>query len=107
MSPCSGCGKKATVHPSVKQVAYTNATKVDVLSMKDDNFVLALYTSNNIGNHRVVGAATRIDYGYHQGGQQMLVHKDDIAVSPHLFLPIVSSSIAREPIGKPFEIKME
>jgi len=107
MSPCSGCGKKATTHPSVKQVAYTNATKVDVLSMKDDNFVLVLYTSNNIGNHRVVGAATRIDYGYHQGGQQMLAHKDDIAVSPHLFKPIVSSSIAREPIEKPVEIKME
>lgn len=105
MSPCGGCGKKATVHPNIKQVAYTNAVKTDVLSMKDENFILVMYTSANIGNHRVVGAATRIDYGYHQGGQQMLVHKDDIAVSPHLFQPIIQSVVAREPIEKPTEIK--
>jgi len=105
MSPCGGCSKKATVHPSIKQVAYIQAVKADVLSMKDESFVMVLYTSANIGNHRVVGAATRIDYGYHQGGQQMLVHRDDIAVSPHLFKPIISSSIEREPVEKPTEIK--
>ena len=105
MSPCGGCGKKARVHPDIKQVAYTQAIKADVLSMKDENFIMVLYTSGNIGNHRVIGAATRIDYGYHQGGQQMLVHKDDVAVSPHLFSPIISSTIARDPVAKPVEIK--
>lgn len=102
MSPCSGCGgSKVTVHPNIKQVAYASAMKTDVLSMKDDEFILALYTSKNVGNHRVVGAATRIDYGYRQGGQQMLVHKDDAKVSPHLFQPIVANMPEREPVKKP------
>lgn len=106
MSPCRGCGSsRATVHPSIKQSAYVAAVKSDVLSMPDENFVMALYTSANIGNHRVVGAATRIDYGYHQGGQRMLVHKDDAKVSPHLFKPIISNAIQREPIDKPMELQ--
>lgn len=106
MSPCGGCGKsKVTVHPNIKQSSYVAAVKADALSMSDDSFFLALYTSKNIGNHRVIGAATKIDYGYRQGGQQMLVHKDDAAISPHLFTPIVVSHVEREPVENPVELK--
>lgn len=106
MSPCGGCGaSKATVHPSIKQSAYLSAVKADVLSMKDDSFVLALYTSKNIGNHRVVGAVTKIDYGYHQGGQQMLVHRDDLEVSPHLFKALVTDQAMSADVEKPQKLQ--
>lgn len=106
MSPCGGCGKsKAVVHPTVKQAAYNSAMQSGVLRMDDSNFILVLYTSKNVGNHPVVGAATRIQYGYHQGGQRMLVHKDDIAISPHLFKPIEEEQQAQPDIKAPLPLE--
>jgi glycosyltransferase involved in cell wall biosynthesis len=108
MSPCGGCGKsRAVVHPTVKQAAYDTAMSSGVLKMDDSNFVLVLYTSKNIGNHPVVGAATGIEYGYRYGGQRMLVHKDDIAVSPHLFKPIEAEQHAQKDIKAPSPLEQE
>lgn len=46
------------------------------------------YTSPNIGNHHVVGAATGMRYGYRGGGTTFFVHKSDIEAQPHLYRKI-------------------
>ncbi len=84
MTPCGGCGNKAQTHPTIRQ-SYSVSR---ILEMNDEDFVMVDYTSKNIGTHTVVGAASKIDYGYRQGGDRFLVHKSDIKVSPHLFKPI-------------------
>lgn len=73
--PCNCGGKKKSV------VLDRPAPQVDrSLDMADDNFVLVRYTHPNRGQHRVIGAATGRDYGYHAGGDMFLVHKRDIEV---------------------------
>lgn len=102
MSPCAGCGKKKTA-PVMSAPSNINKTPAlpagNVLAMQDDNFVRAVYTSANIGMHQVVGAVTKIRYGYRKGGQIMLVHKKDMEVSPHLFKEIRED--AKEPPNVP------
>ena len=108
MSPCGGCGKsRAVVHPSIKQVEYNKAIQSGVLSMDDADFLLVSYESKNIGNHRVVGSATRIDYNYRKGGDTMLVHKDDIAISPHLFKVLEQKKEPREETSPPELLEKE
>ena len=54
----------------------------------DKNFVLCLYNNPNRGGHKVIGATTKIVYGYFGGGKRHLIHKDDIASRPDLFVPV-------------------
>jgi glycosyltransferase involved in cell wall biosynthesis len=57
-------------------------------SMSDGDYVLSKYIHPNRGVHGVTGASTRTDYGYRAGGDVFLVHKNDIASQPHLFVPM-------------------
>lgn len=54
-------------------------------AMSDENFVLCIYTHPNLGEHRVIGPATGIDYGWRGGGAEFLVDRRDIAVMPMWF----------------------
>jgi glycosyltransferase involved in cell wall biosynthesis len=54
--------------------------------MEDSEFVLCRYTHPNTGQHMVVGAETRVQYGYRGGGEIFLVHRKDIQAQPHLYL---------------------
>jgi len=51
----------------------------------DKDFVLCVYAHPNIGQHKVVGAATRRVYGYRGGGDRFYVDRQDIAAQPNLF----------------------
>lgn len=55
------------------------------LTMSDDDFVMARYLSPNRGGHRVIGASTKVDYGYRKGGDVFLVHRSDVEGQGHLF----------------------
>ena len=54
----------------------------------DADFVMIKYNHPNIGEHKVVGASTGKNYGYRKGGDQFLVHMNDINLQPHLFVRI-------------------
>lgn len=56
--------------------------------MADSDMVMIVYTHPNRGRHRVIGTATRTDYGYRKGGEQFLVKQLDVRTQPHLFRPI-------------------
>ncbi|MHA2118166.1 MAG: glycosyltransferase, partial [Candidatus Thorarchaeota archaeon] len=89
--PPMGCGcrgkKKAAQVQRVQQMITpsTVADQQGVSTMQDENMILCTYTSPNMGQHRVVGAATQTDYGYRGGGEVFYVHKADIASQRHLF----------------------
>lgn len=88
--PCISCGGNTVdrpYYPALAQ-AVNSERSANFPEMNDEAFVKVRYTHPNIGDHRVVGASTRIDYGYRSGGDIFLVHKDDIKLAPHLFLPI-------------------
>ena len=55
------------------------------VNMADDDFVMARYLSPNRGGHRVIGASTKIDYGYRKGGDVFLVNRADVEGQGHLF----------------------
>lgn len=75
----------------------------------DDKLVMVVYTSGNIGQHKVVGPATGINYGYRGGGERFLVHRADIALMPNLFeeikqeaaIPFVEEVAMPEPPADP------
>jgi len=54
----------------------------------DGDMIRAKYLHPDRGQHRVLGGAEKIDYGYRAGGDIFLVHKNDIASQPHLFQAI-------------------
>lgn len=85
--PDMGCnckGKTPTPQITVSRVSSMNAEKSQ---FQDDDFTLVKYMHPNRGKHLVYGQATRTPYGYRAGGgaEQFLVHKDDLAATPHLF----------------------
>jgi hypothetical protein len=57
--------------------------------MTDNDMLLVTYENPNRGQHKVVGAQTKINYGYRAGGGQerFYVHKADIASHPDWFRP--------------------
>lgn len=71
--------------------------------MNDENFVMVQYMHPNRGQHRVTGATTKMDYGYRGGGEQFLVHVDDIKAQPNLFRPVnsVPTTIPQRVIDAP------
>ena len=78
--PCNCRGKNRIVN--------INPPKVDneAENMIDENFVLINYNHPNRGQHRVIGPSTGTDYAYHAGGDMFLVHKNDMAAMPAVFI---------------------
>lgn len=71
------------------------------MEINDEDAVLVRYVHGNRGQHRVYGMATGNFYGYHGRGAKFLVHKQDIAAQPQLFVPI------EQPAEAPREKKEE
>jgi glycosyltransferase involved in cell wall biosynthesis len=84
-----GCGCKETENQKQQQGAgFASSQMESNMQKKDDDYVLVKYMHPNRGKHGVRGGATREYYGYRSGGSTMLVHRQDIAAQPHLFIPI-------------------
>jgi glycosyltransferase involved in cell wall biosynthesis len=94
--PCRSCGgnKKSITIPLGQRTVQQNV----VPNMNDADMVLISYENPNRGQHKVVGAATKINYGYRQGGgiERFYVHKDDIAAYPDFFKPFTPPSVIIE-----------
>jgi len=101
---CSSCGKKRSAPPTFRSPAAPRApqSRAGVGVVADSEFIRVQYMHGNRGDHRVIGSAQfdrrieglnmigrggwwYIDYGYHSGGEQMLVHVRDEQLNPHLF----------------------
>lgn len=98
---CNCPGKNQYVMPEVKRAYVPQATNMPQGGeLVDDDFILIQYAHPNIGEHRVVGNATNTDYGFRGGGARFLVHKKDVELAPHLFIPVEAE---RKPDAKPEE----
>jgi hypothetical protein len=87
---CSGGNNTPIMESrSPEMLSQDQVRRVD--SMSDDDFLMCTYTHPNLGEHRVIGPATGKDYGFRGGGNKFIVHKADIAVSPELFSPEMTS----------------
>lgn len=65
----------------------TNSLRSEDMS-NDSDWIMARYNSSNYGQHPVTGTGTGTRYGYRSGGEEFLVHVDDISAQPHLFHPV-------------------
>lgn len=75
-----GCGCKKGVEKAKSEIS-----KGETLMNEDQDYVLVKYLSLNKGKHGVVGASTHKKYGYRRGGDVFLVHREDVALQPHLY----------------------
>lgn len=93
---CKKCpGSKASPTPAINfGKALESALNAEEAKMLDTDYIMVDYINPNTGKHRVVGAATGIDYRWRNGGgkEQFLVHRDDIAAHPHYFRPVAQTS---------------
>lgn len=96
---CSSCGKKK--QKAYQQQQANNLRTREESTMEDKNYVLVLYTHPNRGKHGVVGAATKKDYGYRGGGDQFLVHIDDVKSRPDHFRIIQRAEKVSVPTPRP------
>jgi hypothetical protein len=62
----------------------------------DKDFVLVYYSHPNVGQHKVVGYATKTNYGYRAGGDRFYVNRQDIAAQPSIYKIIEENVIAPE-----------
>lgn len=105
--PCSGCGGRSAPRPSVSKASSPP------LALQDEQFKLCTYNHPNRGQHPVIGSAlfrSRVDgvhmiadrnkqgfhihYGFRGGGEQFLVHVEDIRLASHLFLLVRAQPVA-------------
>lgn len=92
-----GCsqGKTTVLHNNVRDIGpRAENTNSGVIDMSDDSFKLIRYMHPNSGQHRVIGSATGVDYGQRGGGEEFLVHEDDVAANPSLFAVVRSPTLA-------------
>jgi len=92
-----------------------NPRKIEVEEVRDSDFILAEYVSPNKASHPVLGLAVfsqplpgirmrrvsegwAIDYGYHAGGEQFLVHRRDIEVGRGRFKDVEKPVSFRPPL---------
>lgn len=80
--PCRGCGssKVSSELAEIYSSAYSDIMKKEVnnMSYEDNDFVRCKYMSRMSGDHRVTGQNTKIDYGYRNSGDTILVHRNDV-----------------------------
>jgi glycosyltransferase involved in cell wall biosynthesis len=90
---CTGCGKKNAANPNPSHIIEPVQQQVD--QMSDNDFILISYNHPNLGQHRVVGASTKTNYGYRGGGgsERFYVHRSDIAANPKLFVPVAANPV--------------
>lgn len=97
--PCRSCGgskKSVTIN-----VPVSNPNPKQFQGISDADMILITYENPNRGQHKVVGAATKLNYGYRQGGgaERFYVHKDDIAAYPDFFKPFTPPAVViNEPV---------
>lgn len=85
---CRSCSQKGTNYPRERppEDSYQGKILMNQSNIVDDNeYVKVLYRSENIGDHAVIGNATKIKYGYRQGGDIFLIHKKDYEVASNLY----------------------
>lgn len=86
-----GCKGKKTATTIVSKSLPLGASKTAVLA--DSEVVLITYQHPNRGSHRVIGPASKRDYGYRSGGgqEEFLIEARDQVANPRLFVikPIV------------------
>lgn len=117
MANCSSCGGKKNKTVSTPAQYQSMVAERERILMNDNDYVLVLYTHPNRGKHGVIGMGTKKNYGYRSGGDQFLVHKNDVAAQPQYFRVIQSAEQVKisqptpstppppQPISKPPEQK--
>lgn len=106
MGGCN-CGADKSVKPineivEKNMAAMRHGTQEEISKMEDNDMILVDYKHANRGQHVVKGAVTGTNYGYRGGGSRFLVHKADIARSPHIFVPVESQQAkVNEPAPRP------
>lgn len=85
-----GCGcKGAKRSPTITPTTVNKQSQSERQAMANDkDLILCVYQHPNRGDHKVTGPVTGTAYGYRGGGTRFYVHKEDIRVAPHLFVPV-------------------
>jgi glycosyltransferase involved in cell wall biosynthesis len=111
--PCVTCngGKSAEASTQIQQeydrmINHLQPKGDEPITMNDSDYVLIVYMHPNRGEHKVIGPATGIDYGYRCGGEQFLVSLKDVKLSEYLFQridirPIAVQERREEPVPVP------
>jgi hypothetical protein len=74
------CGNKKTINVVMSEVERRSSMPSGIGN--DSDYVMIRYEHPNVGQHRVIGPASGMGYGYRSGGERFLVRRDDAAMSP-------------------------
>jgi hypothetical protein len=81
-----GCKKGNNVPATSPAMVAGQPTNRSNSNMSEDfNYKKIIYLHANTGEHSVIGASTRTNYGYRKHGDIFIVHVTDIAAQPDLF----------------------
>ena len=96
------CGGKSNAVQYSLSGQQTTLSAKGASMMSDGEFLQVEYLSGNTGEHSVVGIVTKINYGYHRGGEILPnVHRKDVEASPRLFRPVAASTPVAPPPAAP------
>lgn len=100
VTPCGCGGSRSRSRQAAQPPPQIMGTRSQGGDMKDANFVMVKYLHPNRGKHRVIGPATKTNYGYRMGGgtESFLVNRQDVQAAPHLFSEITPTPI---PVARP------
>ena len=88
------CKKCPGGQPATKVNVYeemNNFAQKEAAMMADKDMIEVEYMSANIGNHHVIGMATKTKYGYRAGGAILIIHREDLDAQPHMFRETVQN----------------
>lgn len=84
---CGGCGRSASV--SSRSVQPVSSIQQMTNTVSDDDVVMVQLTNGNSGEIPIVGHVTKTFYGMRAHGDTFLMKKEDQAVKPNVYSPIV------------------
>ena len=88
---CKKCPGGQPAHKVNVYEEMDNYAQKEIAMLQDADMIEVEYMSPNIGNHHVVGAATKTRYGYRAGGAILIIHRSDLEAQPHLYREVINN----------------
>lgn len=105
---CSGCSKnRAPVVEPVRTPSMFTMNAAVMPQMSPDDIVWAEIVDGNIGNHHIVGDATKTSYGYRKHGDRIKMVAKDVQIAPRKYRIIDPDAGVTQRIIKPVTVAPE
>lgn len=98
---CSSCSGRSKKSASINTRSIKPGSMDNKNAIEDDNVKLVILDDGHTGQHRIVGAHTKREYGYRASGEKFYIDERDYNIQKHIFKTIEDKVEVEKETPKP------